>query len=439
MTEFGQKVEISTLPQGIGKMTAAYTILIAIDPTLFWNVLGHFVARHLNTMHAPGVGFVNLSSDTVLGIGAIIGVVTTLNFVWFPLLLLDGRTPVAVSAFRKLCWAIVFVHPVLVVIVLINAVEIGFRSGGLITPLAFVAVPATFLLYLIVVPLLTMKWLDLTAPPESWEKLIGIDGSGRRSIGELGGVQSSVLFSTLLPPVACFRARWYWRSAITGVLWAAGIVLLFVDPLRSILAFVAAAAVGRQVGLSGRSAKPMIRPLDQAERVLRLRNIFTPIRLRPPPPFVAAGILSSLFLMPAIMDAGWLGIHLGETSAGTILGQNSIAPAIMPFLTIAFAIPTALILPLGFRFGVWYYRVIGVIIVIVYLILFLYFWRVTTWPFGAAALGVSAVMRIAALVIAAFLPLIVAIAASLPGVRHLPGLTKPPKNFSDSVIGRNKV
>ncbi|MEE3500318.1 hypothetical protein [Acidiphilium acidophilum] len=116
-----REIEPSTLPQGIGRMTAAYTLFIAIDPMLFWQVIGHFCS------HIDGV---DLSSNVVLGVGAVIGIVTALNFIWFPLLLLDGRTPVAVAAFRKLCILIGPVHILLVTIVLVNAAAVGFGDEG---------------------------------------------------------------------------------------------------------------------------------------------------------------------------------------------------------------------------------------------------------------------------------------------------------------------
>ncbi|WP_139334053.1 hypothetical protein [Acidiphilium angustum] len=406
-------------------MTAAYTLFVALDPTLLWQVAGHFFALHVDALMAARGHPAVVSSDAVLGLGGVVGVVTTLNFIWFPLLLLDGRTPIAVSAFRKLCAVIAPVHVGFIAVVLINAAFVGFRQGGLITPLAFVAIPATPLLYFIVKPLFTMRWLDLAAPPEAWEKLIGLDGSGKQTIAERGGTPSRMSLAILVPPIACFRARFYWRGAIAGGLWFVGLVLLFVDPLRALLPFVAAAAIGRQVGLAGYSRRPSDSPVSSDDRMARLRRIFTPERLQAPPFALATGLLSYLFVVPFLFVVIWFGVEVAMARSVSDLFRVSVVPGlIIPFVTIALTIPSALIMPLGFRFSIWWYRLTGALVIVVYVLLLGFFWHLTVWPFGPVASGIVPVLRPVAVFLTIMAPALVGIALSLRGAGGLPRLAR---------------
>lgn len=422
MIDSKSKIEPSTLPQGIGSMTVAYTLFIAIDPSLFWEVVGHFYALYIQ--YAVPDPHVRMTSDLTLGTGIIIGLVTSLSFVWFPLLLLDGRLPVAISAFRKLCWSLIVSHIVLVVLVLVTAFSIGFHREFLVVPFALIAIPATPFLYALAKPLLTMRWLDLKAPPETWEKLIGIDGSGRKTIEELGGAPSSMALALFATPIACFRARWYWRGTMAGLLWVGGLLLLAFDPLRSIVAFAASAAIGRQVAMASVPRGHIDRPASQEDRIRRVKSIFTPVRLKSPPFALATGLIGYLFVLPFLPVVVWYALILVHTKTIIVLSTTSTMPAaIIPFLTIPLALPSAGIMPFGFRFAIWWYRLTGITLVVVYVAMVGFFWRYLFWPFGVVPAARYPVLAPIALLLTALAPLVVATALSLRPAGTLPPLS----------------
>jgi hypothetical protein len=426
-TQTAQSAEPSTLPRGIASLTLTYFLLILVDPALLWQLIGHLIAQRLNAAIPIATDQILLSSNTIFASSVFIGLATSFSFLICPLMLLDGRPTMAIDAFRKLCTALIIVHIALVSYLLTDLILADFKGTALMGPFAFVAIPATPLLYFVAKPLLTLRWLDLKAPPERWEKLIGIDGSGKKTIAERGGTPSSMALSLLVPPFACFRAKWVVRGIIASLLWLFGIVFLLINPLRAIPAFAAAAAIGRQVGFASLAKPDFTPPANASERLARLHRIFTPVRLQPPPRELATGLLAYLFMLPSLPLLFLVTLRSAAAPSAEALTQNTPLSIIMiPLLAIPLAIPSATFMPLGIRFGARWYQLTGALLIGQYLLLLGFAWHLTQWPFAVPSPSITPAFTLLRTILLLIAPLIIAIAVSLPRCTALPNIVKPP-------------
>lgn len=422
----GQSVEPSTLPQGIGSFSLAYLLFVTADIMTFWELIGH----RLSSIVVPimKVSEQTYSSDPFLGIGvgSAIGLVNAFFYLNFPLGFMDGRLPLAISAIRSLTWSIIIVHPFLMGYIVFNAFIIHNNWHGHIPLMALIGIPATPFLYFLIRPILTMRWLDLKSAPESWEKLVGIDGHGKKTIKERGGLPSGPAFSILMTPFACYRARMFGLAAISGLLWFGAIMLLLIDPVRALIPLVASSVIGRKVALASVRTPDQKNRMSAVDRLSRLQAIFTADRLEPPPRFLAVGLLSILFILPVEFQAAWFGLYMrNNNSAGAVL-NTPLAPGLVAIVASGvIGSVIAFVTPMGFRFGILWYRLFGAIIVVLHIALLLVFWNLLPMALGYMSGDASPILHFVAIVLTVVSPFVIAVAISLPAAGKLPNLVKP--------------
>jgi hypothetical protein len=362
------RIPANVLPQGIGAANIGVILLLVADLGSLGGLLNHWIlsiGRDTAALH-DAVG--DLAKNGGNFIGLLLGMELGLTGQIFPMQLLARRRPVAVKAYRILCRLILIGHlPLLLALgldVSRQPVE-AFFFLFLSAPLSLLGTPLLYPIWRV----LRMRWLDLSAPPTDWEPMLGVDGFVKSD--GLPPEPTATGIAMALPFVAAIRARQPVFAAIAFLLWAGALAMLFVAPLRAVVLFAVAAALGRYAaGRAGTASAPAIRSQNSPDRERRLHAIFRPASLTPPPRFQAVGLLA----LPAlfILDALALGVGVGIAGADSLQGLGDLIEdwgmallVIVPFVLM----PAQMLMPSGSRLGLLLYRGLGGAIALAHLCL----------------------------------------------------------------------
>ncbi len=317
-----RKVEPATLPAHIGGLNLIFFCLIVADLGALGGLAGQATGAANAGILAPMIG---------VFLGVVYGC--------FPLQFLDGRAMIALAGYRILLWALLVLHIPLVVIL---CLDFSARMDGataslfLTAPVSILATPG---LYTIWTALRSMRWLDPAAPPESWERMPGIDGAAPTAA-------TPMIVALLLPFAAAWRARQTGLAACAALLWLGSFALAPFAPWRAALAFFLAAAIGSRLAGSGR--KPPTAAPSDAERKRLLRDIFSPARLTPAPRFAAAGLLClpCLFILDFNAASAFIALQNSGGLTNFLAALETDDFALLLLLALIF-VPAMFFLPFG--------------------------------------------------------------------------------------------
>jgi len=340
--------EPSTLPRGIGPLNLSYFCLIVADLGSIGGLLGQF-----------SVG----NSDAAI-LAPVLGMFLGIVYACFPLQFLDGRSMLALAAYRLLLWCLLIFHIPLILVLVADFWLHWDQASGLLFLTAPISMVATPCIYPIAAALRSMRWLDPKAGPEDWEPMIGIDGQGPPDPSKPKPETTALWLAFTLPFFAAYRARHKALGVVALLLWVGTIYFLVASPLRAIITFTVAAGIGVRLSISAsREAALAGKNFAKGERERLLRGIFRPERLRPPPGFVASGLLCLplVFILDYIASAIFFALQTAggmQPFLATIENFCFALILILPFLFV----PLMLFLPFGTRPGIFTYRVLALII-----------------------------------------------------------------------------
>lgn len=410
----------NVIPYGMGLANVGLALLLIADLGSLGGLLNHGLLLIGERNEGLRVAIGDPAGNGGNFMGILLGLELGMGYLVFPLQFIAGRTPVAVSAYRVLCRAILFGHLPLVALLGLDFAHDAKRAfffTFLTAPVSVLGTPFLYPLWSV----LRLRWLDLAAPPQTWEPMAAIDGAVKRAGPP--PEPTALWLAILLPFVAAVRARRPGLAVLALLLWIGSWLMLFMAPVRAIVPFALAAGLGRHAAASVPSlpAAPIGRPLDDAERTRRLREIFVPGRLTPPPRFQAGGLLAlpPLFVLSTLALVTGVGITGADTldELGGVLEEAGYALlVIVPFVVF----PVQSLAPIGHWLGRLLYRCLGALVTLAHLGATVWFLAISLHLQTAATRPPVQVMAEPmlwplTLVLIASVPLVLVLALSLPG------------------------